>query len=291
MTPVSYAVQKCSVPMPGETELTTKNTRSKDLDLRAQAFVDARLRSGVVSDYPGEKPANLDEAYHIQDEALSVFPGSLTGWKVGGINGDWSEELGVNRLVGPVFDDYTHDYAGSSVDMPVFASGFAAVEAEVTAVLSRDVPEGKTTFTTEDALDLIGSLHIGVEIASSPFPQINEHGPLVTISDFGNNRGLILGEEIPGWTALAVDDWVFETWINGELVGRSAPGIVGGPVESVRFALENTARRGRPMTAGARILTGAATGVHQAYAGDEAVVKFAGEPAISCRLVPFEGAD
>lgn len=256
--------------------------------MRAQTFVEARTQGLVVTTYPGEKPTSTDIAYKIQDQAIDAFPDTLTGWKVGGINGDWREKAGANRLVGPVFAAYTHVYAGASIDMPVFADGFAAVEAEVTAVIGKDVPAGKTSFTESDALDFIASLHVGVEIASSPFPEINDHGPLVTISDFGNNRGLILGDEIPGWRGQAAEDWVFETAINGESVGQSAPlGMPGGPIESVRYALENTARRGRPMKAGMRILTGAATGVHRAYAGDEATITLKGGHAIDCRLVPF----
>lgn len=258
--------------------------------MRAQAFVEARMKGSALSTYPGDMPRTAEEAYDVQDSAIDAFPETMTGWKVGGINGDWRDRLGATRLVGPVFETYTHVSSGDCIDMPIFASGFAAVEGEVTAIIARDVPSGKTRFSTQDALDHIGSLHIGVEIASSPFPEINDHGPLVTISDFGNNRGLIIGDEIPDWRDLAVESWVFRTLINGEVVGESAPvGMPGGPIESVRFALENTAKRSRPVKAGMRILTGAATGVHQAYAGDEARVVLAGTTDIRCRLTPFEG--
>lgn len=256
--------------------------------MRANAFVEARTKGLALPSYPGTKPATLDEAYSIQDSAIAAFPDTLTGWKVGGINGDWRTRIGATRLAGPVFAAYTHDYEGDTIDMPVFASGFAAVEGEVTAIISGDVPAGQTSFSLDDARGLIGSLHVGIEIASSPFAEINDHGPLVTISDFGNNRGLILGKEIRGWRDMAIEDWVFETEINGRSVGKGVPdGMPGGPLESVRFALENTARRGHPVKAGMKILTGAVTGVHQAYAGDEAAVKFGDDYEIRCRLTRF----
>ncbi len=169
--------------------------------------------------------------------------------------------------------------------LAVFGEGFAAVEGEVTAVIGKDVPAGKTDFTTEDALEFIESLHLGVEVASSPFPGINDFGPLVTISDFGNNYGLILGKEIPDWREMSLADWMFETEINGETVGKATPeGLPGGPVESVRFLLENTARRGFPVKAGMMILTGAVTGVHEAHAGDTASVTLNGDK-VSLKLV------
>ena len=253
-------------------------------DMRAETFVRARLSAGSVDVFPGEKPASLDEAYAIQDAAIGLWPKPVGGWKVGRITGDYETEHGQDRLVGPVFTELCFHNDKAVHDMPVFSAGFAAVEGEVTAVISRDAPAGQETFTTEEALSYIEALHVGVEVASSPFAEINDHGPLVTIADFGNNYGIILGKEIPDWRDMKLEDWVFETFINGESVGKAAPtGLPGGPVESVRYLLENTSRRGVPLKAGQLVVTGAVTGVHQAFVGDESEVTCCGEK-ISLRL-------
>ncbi|MEB3269999.1 MAG: hypothetical protein VKJ09_15770, partial [Leptolyngbya sp.] len=192
-------------------------------DLIASSFVAARRTGGVVSSYPGEVPQSLAEAYAVQDAAIRLWPDALAGWKVGGISADWRERAGADRLVGPVFSRQVHIDRGELTDMPVFDHGFAAVEGEVTAVIGQDVPESKTSFSLEEAKDFISSLHVGIEIASSPFPEINDHGPLVTITDFGNNMGLIIGEQILGWQDFNLVEWVFETWIDGALIGRGVP--------------------------------------------------------------------
>ena len=75
---------------------------------------------------------------------------------------------------------------------------------------------------------------------------------------------------------------------------RFFPGLCRTPttslsdLESVRFLLEHCARRGRPLAAGAMVLTGAVTGVHRAYAGDEATCAFKGVAELKCRLVAAE---
>lgn len=255
---------------------THQKTANSSADSRAKAFVDARLAAQCVSVYPGSKPASLKEAYSVQNDAIELWPAPIGGWKVGRINPPFETEFGADRLVGPVFQPVCHKNSDAVLDMPVFETGFAAVEGEVTAVIAKDVPWDKTSFTIEDALYFIKSLNFGVEIASSPFPEINDHGPLVTISDFGNNYGLILGDEIENWRDMTLEDWVFETIINGQSVGRASPtGLPGGPVESVRYLLENTSRRGLPLKAGMCVLTGAVTGVHQAFVGDTASVTLA----------------
>lgn len=263
---------------------TGNNPTSNGQDSRALAFVKARLGAYGVVEYPGTLPQTLDEAYAIQSDAISAYPDHVCGWKVGRITGDAEVQYQVDRLVGPVFQRVNHDNTSGVIDMPVFAEGFTAIEGEVTAVISKDAPADKTSYSFDEALDYIQALYFGVEVASSPFPGINDFGPLVTISDFGNNYGLILGDVIPGWEKFELSDWVFETVINGESVGKAAPtALPGGPVESVRYLLENTTRRGLPLKAGMRILTGAVTGVHQAYVGDQAYVTL-GDQKISVSL-------
>ncbi len=46
---------------------------------------------------------------------------------------------------------------------------------------------------------LVSGLHVGIEAAGSPLAAINELGPTVVVSDFGNNAGLLLGPAIPDW--------------------------------------------------------------------------------------------
>ena len=58
-----------------------------------------------------------------------------------------------------------------------------------------------------EAADLIGAVHAGIEVASSPLGRINELGPIAVISDFGNNNGLVIGPEIAGWRTSGFEDW------------------------------------------------------------------------------------
>src|SRR3546814_3533064 len=80
--------------------------------------------------------------------------------------------------------------------MGVYPGGFAAAEAEV---LLRFGDVGARDYTIDDVMDSIAETHTGLEIASSPFIGINAHGPAVTASDYGNNKGLVLGPPIADW--------------------------------------------------------------------------------------------
>src|SRR3546814_5616235 len=91
--------------------------------------------------------------------------------------------------------------------MPVFADGFAAAEAEFLLRVGTPPPADQKRFTTEEATAHIDMVHLGIEIASSPLPTINDLGPTVTISDFGNNNGLVIGPAIADWRGADIADW------------------------------------------------------------------------------------
>ncbi len=252
----------------------------------AKKFVQARRSAEPLAEYPGPLPQSLAEAYAIQDAAIALWPDEIAGWKVGRINGSDIERFGTDRLAGPIFASQVSRQGDSITDCPVYAEGFAAVEGECVVIVAQDADPEKTSYTTSEAIDLIASIHAGVEIASSPFSGINDHGPLVTISDFGNNYGLIIGDILPDWTTLDFTKWPFETLIDGECVGAAdASGIPGGPVESFRFMLENAAQRGLPLKKGMAISTGAVTGVHAASISQFSTVRARGVRDIPLKLV------
>lgn len=257
----------------------------------ATAFVAARQAASAVDQYPGRRPGSLAEAYQIQDQAIALWPDELVGWKVGRIFSPEAERLGTNRLIGPIFARsviQTHDPRSSATvhEMPVFIDGFAAVEGEYLVRIGADAPAGKVDWSAEDALAIIASIHVGLEIASSPYARINADGPLVTISDFGNNAGLIVGPALEGWRQFDLAAWNVETEIDGVVEGRgAASGLPGGPLASLQAALSIAARRDRPLKAGMWISTGAVSGVHEAKPGMTARVAFQdGAYHLSCRL-------
>ncbi len=249
----------------------------------AQAFTDARMNAEGLPNYPGPLPSSLEEAYGIQDAAIDIWPHEIVGWKVGGIGDDHAKTLGATKLAGPVYENQVYKANGNIVEMPVFEKGFAAIEPEIVMIVGKDAPGHKTQWSAEEAQAYVGDVHIGVEIASSPFPAINDMGPLVTISDFGNNNGLIIGQKLTNWNDSELEDWIVETIIDGQSMGVTTP---PGPLESFRFILENTAMRGRPLKKGMAITTGAITGVHQAFSGQHSSIHCSNAEDINLKLVP-----
>ena len=253
----------------------------------ASTLTAARRSARSLAGFPGQVPTSLAQAYAVQEAAIGLWPDRVAGWKVGRVPDPLQAQLGSDRVSGPIFESRVWKApSGQVVDFPVFAGGFAAVEAEFVIRVGADADPDKTTYSEDEVRALAGSVLLGVETAGSPMASINEIGPLAVASDFGNNAGLILGADIGPWRD-DIADIAIEVAIDGAVVGRAtAASIPGGPLASLKFTAEHCARRGRPLRAGQLVSTGAATGVHDISIGQSARLTFGGAGEILCRAIP-----
>jgi len=258
---------------------------ANDSELRniARRFVAARRAGQTLPDYPGTMPHALEIAYEIQDFAIVEDGDRVVGWKVGRIGDNDIANFTVDRLAGPIFARHVFDYTGQPIAMPIFTGGFAATEAEFLLRIGRDVPHRQLPYTMEEAAELVDAVHVGIEIASSPFPGINANGPAVTISDFGNNNGLIVGPEISNWRTSGFERWPVVVEIDGREIGRATTEtMLDGAVGAVRFLLSLLGRRGIALPRGSWVSTGAVTGVHEVRRGQNVVARFGDRLEVAC---------
>jgi len=232
----------------------------------ARAFVTARAEARVLSNFPGPLPADLDDAYAVQEEVLRLTGRRLAGWKVAGIPPAFRTQYDAERLVGPIFADNVQEVPGGArATVKVHIGGFCAVEAEFVVRLVADVRRD----ADEAAIAKLARLHVGAEVASSPFAGINDLGPGSVISDHGNQSGAVVGPEVSPEMFGKWDQLVSRTFVNGTLAGEgSAARVAGGPFASAAFLVRQLASRGRQLKAGDIILTGMTTGIHAVSEGD-----------------------
>lgn len=269
VTPVSFFAKAHTVGKDNERDIVLSEAR----DI-AGAFVAARRSGTAFSQYPGRAPQDLASAYAIQDCAISLWERQIGGWKVGKINPPTDAVLGADRLVGPAFRDAIFMASDAPIPFPTFRNGFAAAEAEF---MLRLAPQsGPLPATPEEAMAWVDEIRIGIEIASSPYAGINADGPCVTISDHGNNAGLLLGPAVPRAMWEQLDGIEVTLSINDTEVGRATTAtMLDGPFGAVRFLMENLASRGIAPEAGWWISSGAITGVHPVSPGSRVDAGFA----------------
>jgi 2-keto-4-pentenoate hydratase len=238
----------------------------------ARAFVTARQENRVLMRYPsGHMPASLDDAYRIQEAAMALDGRPLLGWKVGRIAASLTKEFGSERLAGPIFSLTDRRQAGQPPPVMPVLTGFAAAEGEL---LARIGPDADEAMAAGDDSAMIDALHLGIEIASSPFPEINGHGPAVTVSDFGNNHGAIIGPDLRHHIIEDVIASDMTLLVDDIAVGQGKPiDVLDGPLGAVRFIINHMRKRGLGTPTGLWVSCGAVTGVHQVNAGSNVEVR------------------
>jgi 2-keto-4-pentenoate hydratase len=243
-----------------------------------------------LADYPGPLPPDMATGYAVQEAAIELWPDRIVGWKIGWVPLSQQATLGTSRLAGPIFlQGLTHvsDAAPGRVRLAAIPGGFAAIEAELVVAARADAPVDKTRWTLEEAAEFAGDWHLGAEFAASPLATINELGAAVVVSDFGNNNGLVVGSRLA--PALVADPagLTCQTLIDGKQVGCApVSALPGGPLEALRFLLGHLAARGRPLRAGQWVSTGAITGVHRIFPGQQGSVELLRHGRIDVTVVP-----
>lgn len=256
----------------------------------AAALVQARHDAAALAAYPGALPEGLADAYAMQAEVSRLWNERIVGWKIGRITGEAEQRLSKNRFIGPVFaSTVSQASSGASMAFRVIPGGTAALESEIVAALGQDVAPERTQWRRDEVKALISDLHIAIEVAGSPVPDINDLSPLASIAAFGNNLALIVGPAIPEWRDLDVDGISCRTTIAGNVAGEALAGeIPGGPLEAIAFALNQAAELGITLPRGTLLSTGAITGVHSIALGQDADADFGPHGRLRCETVALQ---
>jgi 2-keto-4-pentenoate hydratase len=246
----------------------------------------ARRQAAPLEDFPGDVPENLAEAYAVQEEAIALWPDTVAGWKVAAIHPDLRAKFQSARMSGPVFSRSVYPVApGGVAEVPVIRGGFMAVETEIGILIGADISPRLAPWTLSELKRHVASVRVAMEIAGSPLISINDIGPCAVVSDFGNNTGVAIGVEIPGWDAGALDQLKTATRIDGRVIGEGAAfGANGGPLEAALFLVNHLATRGRGLNKGDVISSGATTGVHPISIGQLAEAICVGLAPLSVRI-------
>ncbi|SMF71869.1 2-keto-4-pentenoate hydratase [Tistlia consotensis] len=258
----------------------------------ASRLLEARRKATPLHDFPGPVPTDLETAYAIQDEVRRQSGRALVGWKVAMIQPRLRQQLGGERLAGPLFADTLWTAApGKPVEVAVFEGGEAALEAEFVIRLGRDLSAADGPFTPESVADAVASLHGGAEIAASPIAPIISLGSAAMIADLAFNGGAVVGPEIPDWRSQRLDELATRMTIDGEVVGEGdAANVPGGPLGALAFLAAHLTGRGETLRKGQVVLTGATTGMHAITPGRRGLVEFHGAGAIEVSVGAVEPA-
>lgn len=258
--------------------MSTTPLTTEQINELGQTLSSARKNVRITEGFPGSIPSTLKEAYAVQDVSIEASDQPIVGWKIGMVPPELREEMGTERIIGPVFADVaiklTEAQAiGEAFELPVFSGGFIAIEPELVIELNQDITPGSIN-TAEGVEHLVKNVYAGIEIASSPVIDLNSYGPTAIAADIGNQYGVIMGTAIQDWKS-AITTMETSTVINDEHINTAKTDcILNGPMAAFAFLIDCCAERGITLPAGSLCSSGAITGVHETLVNSTSTVTF-----------------
>lgn len=229
-----------------------------DVSAAAAALVSARQEGRVMDELPGGMPANMDEAYAIQDGIVAGMGEAVAGWKVAFTNAPGQQKMGVDGPgAGPIFASYALA-SPAVIDMP--DPGLRISECEFAFRLKADLPAKDGPYTDDDIRPIVGSVHPAIEIVNRRLSAAIPMSGLAVIVDHGGNGGFAYGEGTEDWQSIDYANHRVRQIINGEekAVGTGQAVMEGNPIGSITWLANHLKPRGHSLKAGDWVSSGSA---------------------------------
>lgn len=248
----------------------------------ARALASARRSGTRIEALPsGAVPATLEEGYEVQDLVAAFFGERIAAWKVGATHPKVQATLGVPgpvaaRLFAP------NVLRGSQELADTFL--VRGLEAEYAFLMGADLPPRETAYTRAEIAAAVASVHPAVEVVDTRFTA-PQQGPLA-VADNVNDALWLYGEGVSDWRSLDIVNTPVTMEVNGEVVVRgSGAEVLGDPMVSLTWLINEHAGAREGVRAGQFITTGSCTGLYKSPPGCSARATFGDLGELRVRFV------
>jgi 2-keto-4-pentenoate hydratase len=233
-------------------------------------LVEARLRRQPLEDEAVLHlvPTSIDEAYRTAEKVCAKLGLVLGGWKVGATSAPAQAALDLDR---PFFGRIARQSITTSPGRVDAETRPVVLDAEIAIVLcpaaAGSIEELAFGFGLRE-------VRLAIEINRSSSVNAIALGAGFVIADNGANDGAILGPVVDLDSA-RLDSIGVDIRVDGRSIARGiGADVLGHPLNSVRWFLEEAAKRNLPLEEGQVILTGAMTPPFDSPPGSLVVADF-----------------
>ena len=260
--------------------------RSK-IDAVADALAVAWRQGGSVPVVGADlTPADLPEAWQIQDALDERLDYELVGWKIGGTSRAGMRSLGVDHppFLGRLYREFTKE-SPARFRLAEFRNA-PMIEGEFAFRLGSDLPPRETPYSEEEVRDAVSAVVMTIDAVDTrwavhPF----ELPMLLGNADNACAGAFVVGEVLDGWQTLDLAALPVDLYLDGKRAG-------GPPWEgekrctldelcaALHWAANELSRRGLGFRADQVISTGSPHEPVAAVPGAETVVRYGGHGEI-----------
>ncbi len=244
-----------------------------DIDALGIELARARLAPTRLPDYPCSPPADLDQAYLVQDIMAAHMGSAVVGWKIGVTSKIAREMLGLDEpFSGPLFADFC---LPSPAKFKVASQDLRIVEAEIGFRMKYDLVPRNAPYTTREVAAAIATVHPVFEVVNKRLPGDLKDNACWLIADGGVDHAFIYGAGIEFDPSMDMAAETVSVSLDGEPategIGANA---LGNPLDVVVWLANHLRARGITLNGDDWVSTGLIADVVVASAGSIIVAEF-----------------
>jgi 2-keto-4-pentenoate hydratase len=210
------------------------------------------------------RPVDIPDGYRIQAE-LDRLAGERIGWKLAGTGAGGRAALGVEQpLAGPLYERFSL-VPGAEVEFGRIR--MRTIEAEFGFVLAATLRAERAPFDRAAVVAALGPFLPAIEIPNTRYVDHRVVGGPQLVADAACAGLFVLGEPVDDYDFGALPDHRVALVTATGVAEGTGEKVLGDPVEAVRWLGNDLAARGRDLTAGEIVITGAAAATREPGAG------------------------
>jgi 2-keto-4-pentenoate hydratase len=239
-------------------------------DILWSAWQEKRLLEALPDD---RRPQSLEEGYAIQEALAAQHGGEVIGWKIAATSANGQRHIGVSEpLGGRLFAKFCHP---DGARLPAGPLHMRVAEAEFAFRMAKDLPPRAQSYTTEEVMEAVDTLHLAIEVPDSRYWNFARVGAPQLVADDSCACFFVLGAEAAGWRGVDLAAHAVVGHRNGAVAERgSGANVLGDPRIALAWLANDRAARGEGLKAGQIVTTGTCVKPILIAPGDQVVADF-----------------
>ena len=204
---------------------------------------------------PSQRPRDRAEAYAIQAAIETYSTGSLFGWKIAATSEAGQKHINVDGpMAGRILPETVIADGGTA---SMAGNGMRVAEPEFAFRVARDLPPRPSSFSVQQVLDAVDTLHPAIEIPDSRFKDFVSAGAAQIIADNACAHLFVLGAAATSsWRSLdLVEEKPVFTLRNKQFTGHGK-NVLGDPRIALTWLANELRQLGVTLKAGQIVTTG-----------------------------------
>ena len=265
--------------------MLTKTMNKHAIDDAAEIIWNTWRANKCIDSLPTTcRPGSRIEGYRIQARVAQLSGQDTFGWKIAATSKAGQQHIGVDGpLAGRLLEKRAFR-SGASVSL--LNNSMNVAEAEFAFRMNRDLPPRATSYSMEEVMAAVDTMHPAIEIPDSRYANFATAGAAQLIADNACASYFVLGPAtIIEWRQQDLAEHRVAMNVNGQRTreGKGA-NVLGDPRIALTWIANELSLMGDMLRAGHVITTGTCVVPTEIAEGDSVVADFGGLGRVEARL-------